>query len=361
MKKKKVLKRIKLKKWVRFSILFFVVAIFLIGIHIISRGFSLERTKEQAQVLYDYNVYQGVNYKVYLNKNSFIDKEFLPMGESYISDLIKNIDINYNIQYQGSKIVPLKVTTYVKANIHGQYASSTEVEGSSVWKKEYIIKEEKVKEIKEESNFLITDNIKLDFNKYNKEVVQFRKELGLPITANLNLSIFTKVEGTLEEEFNLEKEIKLTIPLNQQVITIDEEYEKETMNSIYEKNTYVGKMDSKNLVCGIILIVNAIAILIIFFKEIFDIRKKTLFNLEIKKIMKSYGDIIVEVEEKINIDDYTAIRVKNFNEIVDLEEELRSPIIYFEEEMDYKGIFFIVHGDICYYYDLSNDSLKSNI
>ena len=50
-------------------------------------------------------------------------------------------------------------------------------------------------------------------------------------------------------------------------------------------------------------------------------------------------------------------RVKNFNELVDLEEELRNPIIYYEDEPDYKGTFFIVHGEICYYYILSNDNL----
>ena len=91
MTRKKVVKRVKLKKWVRFSILAVVFIIFCSGVLVIRRGFSLEKTKEDAKILYAYNMYQNLDYKVYLNKNSFIDKEFLPKGESYISDLIKNI------------------------------------------------------------------------------------------------------------------------------------------------------------------------------------------------------------------------------------------------------------------------------
>lgn len=357
MTRKKVVKRVKLKKWVRFSILAVVFIIFCSGVLVIRRGFSLEKTKEDAKILYAYNMYQNIDYKVYLNKNSFIDKEFLPKGESYISDLIKNIKINYNIQYQGSQKTPLKVKTYVKATIYGQYTSSSENDSSNVWTKEYVLKEEKIEEIKEDTNFLITDNLDIDFNKYNQEVIQFRKELGLPITANLYLSIFTEIDGEIEEKFHIPKEIKLTIPLNQPVVTITEDYEAEIQDSIYEKNVYVGKIKPKNLVCGIVLIINSFSLLIIFFKEIFDLKKKTLFNLELKKIMKSYGDIIVEVEEKIDIFQYNMTRVKNFNELVDLEEELRNPIIYYEDEPDYKGTFFIVHGEICYYYILSNDNL----
>lgn len=354
MKHKKVVRKVKLKKWVRFSILAFVIAIFFAGLHIIYRGFSLEKTKEQAEVLYEYGAYQNVSYKVFLNKNSFIEDEFLPMGESYISDLIKNIQINYSFQYQGSKKIPLKVKTYVKANIYGQYTSSNDTDGSKVWTKEYTLKKEEVKEVTEESNFLITDNLNLDFNKYNQEVIQFRKELGLPISADLYLSIYTEVEGEVEEKFNLNEEIKLTIPLNKPVVTIEEDYKKEVTDFIYEKNKYVGKVESQNLVCGIVLIVNAFALLIIFFREIFDLKKKTIFNLELKKIMRAYGDIIVEVEEKIDTENYTIIRVKNFNELVDLEEELRNPIIYYEDDPDYHGIFMIVHGEICYYFELSN-------
>ena len=49
------------------------------------------------------------------------------------------------------------------------------------------------------------------------------------------------------------------------------------------------------------------------------------------KLLKTYSEILVEVEELPELDEnITLIDVTNFDDMIDLEEELKSPIMYEE-------------------------------
>ena len=68
--------------------------------------------------------------------------------------------------------------------------------------------------------------------------------------------------------------------------------------------------------------------------------------------MKDYGDIIVETTSPVNFNDYQVIHVKNFNEMIDLEEELHVPILYFEPAVGQESWFMLIHDKVLYKYDL---------
>ena len=124
--------------------------------------------------------------------------------------------------------------------------------------------------------------------------------------------------GELSNPLEDEKTISIKIPLNEQAFRITEDYEKDISNQIFEKNEYQGEVKNKNLVSGIILIITSLFLLVLFFKEIFNVEKKTNYTLKLNKILKSYGDIIVELATQINMENYQIIDVKNFNEMIDL-------------------------------------------
>ena len=71
---------------------------------------------------------------------------------------------------------------------------------------------------------------------------------------------------------------------------------------------------------------------------------------KLSKILKNYGNIIIEITTPINIDDYEIIEVKNIEEMVDLEEELRIPINFYEHIPNYYGEFTLIHNNIAYRY-----------
>lgn len=355
MKKKNMVRKLKLKPWVRVTLLGLIFILFFAGVYTIYLGFHLKKQNSVQESLYDYNVFENLNYKVYLYKNNSIDAEYLEQGETYINNLVKSIGVDYTFQYSASKIIPLKISNSINAEIFGEYQISSADEKDQVWNKKYVLKEKTTQDVSKNQGTLITEHFDIDFNKFNNEVLEFRKEIGLPITAYLKVDILFEIEGEVEDKFNKEKTITLTIPLNKEAFKIEENYEKTSKEHILSKETYVGKIDNKNLICGIIVIINALFLFFVFFKEIFDIQSKTPYLIKVTKLLKTYGDIIVEVDEVVDYTNYTNIAVKNFNELVDLEEELRIPIIFHEEKINEIGIFSIVYGDICYYYEINNE------
>ena len=65
------------------------------------------------------------------------------------------------------------------------------------------------------------------------------------------------------------------------------------------------------------------------------------------KILRKYKEIIVEVESMPNINGKNIIDVKGFEELITIEEEIRLPILFYEEnENEY--VFLIIDENVVY-------------
>ena len=94
----------------------------------------------------------------------------------------------------------------------------------------------------------------------------------------------------------------------------------------------------------------SICLFVIFYKKIFKVEEKNEYTKKLSKILKNYGNIIIEITTPINIEDYEIIEVKDIEEMVDLEEELRIPINFYEHIPNYYGEFTLIHNNIVYRY-----------
>ena len=100
------------------------------------------------------------------------------------------------------------------------------------------------------------------------------------------------------------------------------------------------------------MFVISISILIYVLRNLFRGVKKDEYQSQKDKILKEYGDIIVETTSPVNFSDYQVIQVKNFNEMIDLEEELHVPILHFEPAIGEESWFMLIHDKILYKYVL---------
>lgn len=353
---KRTSKRRVLKKWAKYSLIAIITVILVAGSLLIYRGFYLAPVEENTSVLYSNHISQNLDYTVNLNKNSFISEPSLGKNQTYISDLIKNIDLHLLYQFSSKESHKYHYSYDIQANINGNYVIKVGEEQNQVWQKESTILPTKTLD-KESNDVIINEKVSIDFKKYNNEVIEFRKQLNLPITANLDIIVNIKIEnekGTINDA----QKLVLSIPLNEQAFNITEDYKSEIDVPVYKELDYKVQMKSNNLITGIIVIIIGIFIFVLFFKEIFNIPLKTLYTVQLSKILKSYGDIIIELATSIDFDDFKIVEVKNFNEMLDLEDELRVPINFYEVEEYYEGIFYIIQNDIAYRYTLSNDELE---
>ncbi len=356
---KRLVKRYKgLKPIYRFLLAFIILACIFISVFLMQ--LSLKKEKSQGQdLLYTYNINQNLDYKVYLYDNSFIDDPYLKPGQMYVSDLVKNIELNFLFNYSGNKKVNLDYNYKIDGEINGEYPSTTsaiDTTDTKVWNKTYSFLDTTNKTIKENPSFTINEKVNIDFANYNKEVITFKNQLGLPINASLKITMTININGTCDgSKINDEKKIILDIPLGKQAFSITEDYKKTDSTQIFNTVEKVKALNQTEMKIGIAIFGLAIMIFIVSFKAIFNIQKKTKYNKDLDKILKDYGEIIVEVIDPIIQNDLDIINVKNIEEMIDLEEELRIPITFYEEIPNKKGIFVIVHNNIIYQYTLIDE------
>ena len=351
-RKKKVL-----KKWVRVLFLFVIFIVGFASITMMVNGYKNMKNKE-VTVKYAYNIKQNVDYQVNLYDNSFIDSPTLGEGKMYISDLVKNIKTTYFYSYSGNEIIPLKYDYSILATINGKYQLNGENEENKVWVKEFVLKEPETVEINDTNVFNINEDVEIDYNYFNSVVSDFRKEFKLSITAILNVKMKVNVVGLIDnKEVKETKELYVEIPLNQQAFEIKKHYENKHSNAIYEDNNNVER-GKKNLISGFLVLLIDLFLFFNLYTVIFNIKKKNNYTIALNKILKEYGEIIVEVVNPVLDETLNIIEVKNFNEMVDLEEELRIPIMFYETEKYYRGEFVIVYNNILYKYVLTDDVKK---
>lgn len=346
-------KRKVLKKWVRILLLAVIIIMFTVSVKIIYTSLKTE----EAEIVYSYKTKESIDYNVELYNNSFIDKSHLEKDETYISDLIKQINTTFNYSYIGSKIIPIEYTYEIKAIINGKYDLSSAGNESNVWSKEYVLLEKKSNLVKDSTNIVINEPVLIDFRYYNNEVSKFRKELKLPISASLYVDFIVTVKGSEKGKIIDDTKIAtLQIPLNLQAFNITEDVVGEYNNDIIFQDVK-SEVDIKNLIVGIFLFLTALFIFIILFKPIFNIPKKNAYTLKLNRILKEYSDVIVELVTPLNTYDLDVVEVKNFDELIDLEEELRVPIMFYEIEEYLRGEFSLVHNNILYRYVLKIEDL----
>lgn len=342
-----------LKMWVRVSLALIIsIGIFLplLGIYLNLITVKIKNNNK----IYTATINKNSNYKVYLFDNTFVNETEMNEGQVYIADLVKNIKFNFMYTYSGTKDSNLNYTYYINGKLYGENTNSTSDNNEVVWQKDYTILD-KVSKDNNTSGFNITENIDLDYQKYKDEVNNFKKQFGMSLTTKLKLTMNVDINGKYKDKkINKTDKIILEIPVGVQAFSIAQDYKKTDSINLYKEEK---QLSSKNPlytnICLVILIISIITFLITF-KPIFNIKPKSNYTKELNKILKTYGQIIVEVKTKVKDKDYNVMIVKNFDEMVDLEEELRIPIIMYENIYNYTSIFTITHNDTIYKYILKN-------
>ena len=142
--------------------------------------------------------------------------------------------------------------------------------------------------------------------------------------------------------------IILEIQLGNQAFSITEDYEKTKSKDYYEKKQNIKIVNSAYTKLCISISLISILLFILSFKALFNIKPKSSYTKKINKILKNYGQIIVEVENPIKEKGFNIVKVKDFNEMLDLEEELKLRIIFYEDLYNYKAVFTITKESTIY-------------
>ena len=303
-----------------------------------------------------FNESSTADYKVYLKENNFFEEPYLGKDQIYISSLIDYIDIafNYNIDFE--KKLSGEYKYYIKGIIS---ATQLNNKNNSYWEKEYILSEEKEVIYKDLDKIHLDTNIKVDYQKYNDLLLDFKKAYNLSVDGRLKIVLEVENElqdETKDESFEKKSNVMVSIPLTKAAIEVPIEITSSSgVGDLVSK-----KANNNNIVytaCKALALSLFILSAIIFVKVIVEMIKEKekdgKYKNELRKILKNYDSIIVNTKNVLNISELNIIDVDSFNELIDAHNEVRQPINFTED--NFGATFILINDKTVWRYVLRKD------
>lgn len=346
-KKKLRLKRfhISFQKRICFCITFFIISL-LFGITFIVYSLNVERNEE-----FYFKEYGDVSYTVCLFKNDFFDNDCLNSNMSYVASLIKNIPLNFSYQFDSNKFDVINNIEYeIKANLVISNSDTL----TKYYEKEYVLVNRTSEDVFNAKTFKISKDIDIDYKYYNEIANKFKSEFG--VNSDSYLEVYMTVYNNVNSDYSVNNlgKISVNIPLSLKAIEI--KLDTQGINKIQNDVITTKYFTINNLirfVCGVLLLVFSIYYFISIILLLLPFRnKKNKYDILLKKYMKEYDRLIVDTSTLPKFSMYNILKVKSFEELLDVRDNLRLPIMFFEIKKHEKAHFYILHNNNLYLFTL---------
>lgn len=344
--------KVKMRKSIRSFCLAFASVLFAVSSVTLFGSFLGGKTSKTKEEIYSYTNKFNYEYQVNLLPNKYIEESTLGMNESaYVTDLIDNINLDLNYNYNSDRESTIKYTYSIKGILNGVYTRDGDEQ--KVWTKQYILKEP-TENVKIAKGISIKENLLLDLKEQNKLVKDFEQEIG--ITVDTTYSVILEVQTNTEidgEQVNNEYTSSFAIDLGKKTTKIKGENNKEDTQYVskeIEQKTETNLVSK--MISGIIFVIS-ISLLYYLNKNTVSINKtRNEFRLELNRILRLCQDKIVQVSSNLDVDTTNLIDVKDFGEIVKVSEELFKPILYWISPRDDEAWFTVMSNGVTYRYIL---------
>lgn len=284
-----------------------------------------------------------INYKVTLTNNDLFTEDQLGEDYGFVSSLIKDVkaEICYDVQVDSEE-----ATFDYTYRIDAKLVIIDKTTNKEIYKPVYPLVEQKTGSVI--SNKLnIKESVVIDYNKYNREVINFVSTLNLnSTTSKLIVSTTCNFTGQCGKNLNSDEKahtFDLIIPLN------------EVVTDIKESNTSTNKV--KVLSCEQIsqrkatmismIVVGSLDLLMALTLLIYTLSTRNShinYSNKVKRIVKAYKSFIQKINNKFDTSKYQVLLVDTINEMLEIRDTLQSPILMNENE-DKTMTKFIIPGN----------------
>ena len=261
-----------------------------------------------------------------------------------------NIHFDYEIDY--SDIVTGSQEYLVKASMV-VYTPNGEAE---IWRSEaeYLNQKQVITHLNEK-RYKINTDVSIDYQKYLEMYNKFRSDTSIVS----NAKIYVEFLSTSVAKHGLLKQISVNDTITYDIPISDVTYiitKKTTANGEEKQIIEYNENNLRKLIFSCLYIIAAFMSFASLFYTILKYikRKKNddYYEIELKKILKTYDSIIVNVEELPIIIDKSIINVTSFRELLDAQMELRLPINYKEIIKNQRAQFMIIGDKTVWTYTL---------
>ncbi len=283
----------------------------------------------------------STRYKVYLKENNFYESDYLDENRVYIASLIDYIDIDFQYKFNIDKNSNINFDY----DVIGKLVIQDE-KGKVFLEKEYNLLNEKTEKLNNGNSTSFDENVKIDYGYYNQLASSFKSTYGLDTISNLEVVLRVNKHSD-EMAFNDDDKMILTIPLSEKTVNIEFK-SNDSQDSKYvslqpklEFNKLVFIIELIFVLASCYLIYKVVGLLTLLYIP------KSKYDKYIAKILRSYDRLIVITKTKTDFKDKNIIEIDSFEELLDVRDNLKLPILYHEIIKHQKSCFYIKdHNDI---------------
>ena len=323
------------KKFYMYLLLILSVVLLMSALFLFYRYFYLSMPR-----YVNYTEDSNLNYKVIYKDNNFFNDGSQTANNKYIASLIDYVkaDFKYSISFL-EKNINYSYKYKIVANVRVLDNEDKE----KIYEENDVIFESGVLTGSGTTN--INKSVDIDYNKYNDLINNFKNTYSLKdADSKLNGSMYIELNsyGNNDiEEVNKKAVVSLSMPLTKRTTGIDlsNELTKSADRKILIKST---ANYTHLLVIGIIEVIFSfieIGIMIFYRKKTRTI--KNIYKREIKKLQNTYAGYIQRISSKYEIGASQVIKVESFNDMLEIKDTLKTPILMLENEAK-DGTFFII-------------------
>lgn len=312
-----------------------------------------------------YTENSNVDYKVYLKDNEFYEYNYLDKDNEYVVSLIDYINASFKYELNlEEKNVNYDYIYYIDAELN---IRSSDSDNAIFTTKDVLLEEVEVTDYSKK-NLDISENVKIDYNKYNDLVRKFVEVYGLDKTESdlivrLHVSVLDNcIDGKYVEGEN-EYIVELEIPLNEKTVDIAMSSDVVDLNDnlmICDKNENVVLFLFILIVIIILFIVHLIIKLV---RYILDSRTpQTVYDRELKKILNNYKSYIQKINTVVDFNAYKVMKVDTFTDMLEIRDTVQQPILMSEDKYK-RGTYFMIptNTKIMYVYGLKVNDIKKEM
>ena len=335
-----------------------LLSIFTLILSIGTIYYALNNTEKEAV---SYSQYGNVDYKVCLKNNNFYTQNCLDKNMSYVSTLIKNVALTFDYDLSTSKDLDIKTEYEVDAKLVISNTDNT----SKYYEQKYILKPKTSEGIAKINNeYKISQNVDIDYDYYNAIASNFKSQYGVETNSYLEVSfqVYHTNSTTEDVKVTSPSPVVLNIPLSQKSININ--MASSGINKQETQNIESSIFTLKNIICLFIGVISLIICLISSLKvaKMLSLTKEKKNNYDkfIEKILREYDRLIVETSTLPKFNKYYVTKVNSFGELIDVRDNLRLPIMYYEVAKHQKCHLYITNNKNLYLLTIKAVDMEEN-
>lgn len=294
-----------------------------------------------------------VDYKVYTNDDKFYDEKYLDEYGSYVTSITDKIDFDIQYTFETTKNINVDYTYELYGEVVAEIYESGKT--TPIWSDKLEINDE-VREKLGNSNYIALEKkVSIPFKEYNEKMIEYKNNYKLNVTPYVKFRVAVNINSLDSINSNISNKDVLTvkIPLLQPTFNIDINKSISSDRDIYEvtnverDNTYI------TLGMGSLLFTFVMSlVLFIIYKNTKN--KNELYQDEENQILKKYEEIIIKIDGLPSVEDLEIIELSDFNDLIDIEETVKMPIMYLNIQKNKESWFMIIHNNYFYRYKFKN-------